>query len=451
MSLISASISWSPSAGARILNLSPTFSPLTRSSRRLNRSQTSLRSIQREKRHAGRDIFPELRSDLIDLRGDRRLDRELVDVGLDRVDARLRLEHVGSSDLTLFLGRPVHGLVIGELGAVLIPPRHFERVRGLVEPLQRRVARAGEVLDAGVGLVGELEVGLGALKRGFLLIDHFRARAHQDVGELGLCDVDAGLGLAPFGDQLRIVDLEQQLPGGDVLAALDGTLAHPPVDPRGDVDAGRIRFALDDERLGPREIPDREADDPGEDERHDRRGRRRAPARPLARAARLWRDLPALGSLSRPSCDARLPPRGLRGADSWRGASAPPLKGRSDPPLFGAAHVARVVGAGGKGLAKRSGQRSSLADRAGRCWLSQGLNCGNFGVRLERTGRARAHLETFDMRSGLCLATMLAASSVAAAEAPLTIDQLLAQGWEIAGYASGYDNRTSLILFRHPA
>ena len=54
------------------------------------------------------------------------------------------------------------------------------------------------------------------------------------------------------------------------------------------------------------------------------------------------------------------------------------------------------------------------------------------------------------MRSGLFLATMLAASSLAAAETPLTIDQLLAQGWEIAGNASGYDNRTSLILFRHP-
>jgi hypothetical protein len=54
------------------------------------------------------------------------------------------------------------------------------------------------------------------------------------------------------------------------------------------------------------------------------------------------------------------------------------------------------------------------------------------------------------MRSVLFLATMLAASSVAAAETPLTIDQLLAQGWEIAGDASGYDNRTSLILFRHP-
>jgi hypothetical protein len=55
------------------------------------------------------------------------------------------------------------------------------------------------------------------------------------------------------------------------------------------------------------------------------------------------------------------------------------------------------------------------------------------------------------MRYGLCLATMLAASSLAAAEAPpLTVEQLLVQGWEIAGYASGYDNRTSLILFRHP-
>ena len=44
---------------------------------------------------------------------------------------------------------------------------------------------------------------------------------------------------------------------------------------------------------------------------------------------------------------------------------------------------------------------------------------------------------------------MLGASALSAAEAPLTVDQLLAQGWEIAGYASGYDNRTSLILFRH--
>ena len=59
---------------------------------------------------------------------------------------------------------------------------------------------------------------------------------------------------------------------------------------------------------------------------------------------------------------------------------------------------------------------------------------------------------TFCSASLLALAAITgpAASSLAAAETPLTIDQLLAQGWEIAGYASGYDNRTSLILFRHP-
>jgi hypothetical protein len=48
------------------------------------------------------------------------------------------------------------------------------------------------------------------------------------------------------------------------------------------------------------------------------------------------------------------------------------------------------------------------------------------------------------------IATVLAATSSLAADTPLTIEQLLAQGWEITGYASGYDNRTSLILFRHP-
>jgi len=54
------------------------------------------------------------------------------------------------------------------------------------------------------------------------------------------------------------------------------------------------------------------------------------------------------------------------------------------------------------------------------------------------------------VRAGRCLAAILATSGLAAAEPPpLTIEQLLAQGWEIAGYASGYDNRTSLILFRH--
>jgi hypothetical protein len=59
---------------------------------------------------------------------------------------------------------------------------------------------------------------------------------------------------------------------------------------------------------------------------------------------------------------------------------------------------------------------------------------------------------TFCSASLLALATIMgpAASSLAASETPLTIEQLLAQGWEIAGYTGGFDNRTALILFRHP-
>jgi hypothetical protein len=53
------------------------------------------------------------------------------------------------------------------------------------------------------------------------------------------------------------------------------------------------------------------------------------------------------------------------------------------------------------------------------------------------------------VRLSLASALILVALGASAAEPPLAIEQLLAQGWEIAGYASGYDNRTSLILFRH--
>jgi hypothetical protein len=86
----------------------------------------------------------------------------------------------------------------------------------------------------------------------------------------------------PFGDELRIVDLKQQLPGSDVLATLDGTLANASIDPRSDVYADRVRFSLNDERFGPREIPDRQANDPGNDEGHDGCGGRRACSWPFA-------------------------------------------------------------------------------------------------------------------------------------------------------------------------
>jgi hypothetical protein len=52
------------------------------------------------------------------------------------------------------------------------------------------------------------------------------------------------------------------------------------------------------------------------------------------------------------------------------------------------------------------------------------------------------------MRAALSFA-IFSLVGTAAADPPLSIERLLSEGWEIAGYASGYDNRTSLILFRH--
>lgn len=50
------------------------------------------------------------------------------------------------------------------------------------------------------------------------------------------------------------------------------------------------------------------------------------------------------------------------------------------------------------------------------------------------------------------LACALAPFSAAAApeEPSISIESLMKGGWQVSGYASGYDNRSSLILFRHP-
>ena len=49
----------------------------------------------------------------------------------------------------------------------------------------------------------------------------------------------------------------------------------------------------------------------------------------------------------------------------------------------------------------------------------------------------------------LALATLLGIGKLCAAEPPLTIEHLLNDGWEIAGYAGTLDNRSALILFRN--
>ncbi len=53
---------------------------------------------------------------------------------------------------------------------------------------------------------------------------------------------------------------------------------------------------------------------------------------------------------------------------------------------------------------------------------------------------------------GLVLATLSCLDPIGAsfaAETPLTIEHLLNEGWEIAGYAGTLDNRSALILFRN--
>ena len=53
-----------------------------------------------------------------------------------------------------------------------------------------------------------------------------------------------------------------------------------------------------------------------------------------------------------------------------------------------------------------------------------------------------------------CAGVLLAlgiSGSVVAADAPLTVERLTGEGWEIAGYTGTFDNRSSLLLFRNKA
>ena len=49
----------------------------------------------------------------------------------------------------------------------------------------------------------------------------------------------------------------------------------------------------------------------------------------------------------------------------------------------------------------------------------------------------------------LLVAAGVLGGAARAAESAITIEKLLGDGWEIAGYIGGYDNRSSLMLFRH--
>ena len=53
------------------------------------------------------------------------------------------------------------------------------------------------------------------------------------------------------------------------------------------------------------------------------------------------------------------------------------------------------------------------------------------------------------MRRFLILAAALMPFEPAGAEPALTVERLMSDGWQVAGYTGTFDNRSSLILFRH--
>lgn len=56
-------------------------------------------------------------------------------------------------------------------------------------------------------------------------------------------------------------------------------------------------------------------------------------------------------------------------------------------------------------------------------------------------------------RALACLAAILlvACPAAAAEREPISIESLLKDGWQIAGYTGTFDVRSTLLLFRHPS
>jgi len=53
--------------------------------------------------------------------------------------------------------------------------------------------------------------------------------------------------------------------------------------------------------------------------------------------------------------------------------------------------------------------------------------------------------------SGVVCALALSSALAFAEDEPITIEQLLRGGWQIAGYTGAFDERSAFILFKHPS
>ena len=240
---------------------------------------------------------------MIDLRHQRRLDRQFRDLGLERCDRGVRLDHIGLGDAA-FLDRVAgDGLFVGKLGLLPAAAGHVEARGRLVELLDRSEIARRQLLGAVVGLLRQPLAGLGRGHGRLALGDDLGASADLDALEIGQRDGLRGLRLLEPGQQFGIVDRHQDLARGDVLAAIHRAPGNAAVDPRRDVDPRGIRLALNQQRLRLNEIPKRQGEDRDHGKRND--GDRR-PRRLLWRVRAVVRPLFHL-------CCARAQP--LQGAD----------------------------------------------------------------------------------------------------------------------------------------
>ena len=93
--------------------------------------------------NAWRNIFPGLNVALVDLRGDRSIDRHLVDDRLHGLDVGDGFADIRLRDLVLLFGVAIDRLIVGRLGLIDGSLALVQRIGGLVELSDRGIAALG--------------------------------------------------------------------------------------------------------------------------------------------------------------------------------------------------------------------------------------------------------------------------------------------------------------------
>jgi hypothetical protein len=91
----------------------------------------------------------------------------------------------------------------------------------------------------------------------------------MDVGELRFGNDLGGRGLLVLRERLGVVDAHQHRSSRDRLPPLHGNLTDTAIDARRNVKPGGVHLSLDQQRLRPHEVPERQATDDSNHQRDD--------------------------------------------------------------------------------------------------------------------------------------------------------------------------------------